>query len=223
LREKLKNRSMFTGIIEEIGTVQAVKRGTRSSQLTVHALKVTADLRTGDSINTNGVCLTVTSFDKTSFTADVMPETMSRSNLGQLVAGSPVNLERAVQLSGRLGGHLVSGHIDGTGRIARRTRDENAEWFHITATQEILKYIAEKGSVAIDGISLTVARVDHDGFSVSIIPHTLMETTITNRKIGEQVNIECDMIAKYLERLIKQGRGEGKIDPRFLADNGFID
>lgn len=214
---------MFTGIIEEIGTVQAVQRGAKSSRLTIHGARVTKDMHEGDSISINGVCLTVTDFDKSSFTADVMPETLSRSNLGQLVPGSRVNLERALQLGGRLGGHLVSGHIDGTGRIGARWRDENAEWFRISASKEILKYIAEKGSVAVDGISLTVVSVDSSGFTVSVIPHTMSETVITDKKSGDLVNIECDMIAKYLERLAEQDRGNGTIDLGFLADKGFID
>ncbi len=214
---------MFTGIIEEIGTVQAVQRGAKSSRLTIHGARVTEDMHEGDSISINGVCLTVTDFDKSSFTADVMPETLSRSNLGQLVPGSRVNLERALQLGGRLGGHLVSGHIDGTGRIGTRWRDENAEWFRISASKEILKYIAKKGSVAVDGISLTVVSVDSSGFTVSVIPHTMSETVITDKKSGDLVNIECDMIAKYLERLAEQDRGNGTIDLGFLADKGFID
>ena len=214
---------MFTGIIEEIGTVQAVMRGARSSQITVKAAKVLEDMHVGDSISTNGVCLTVTSFDRSSFTMDAMPETLARTNLGSLMPGSRVNLERALQLGGRLGGHLVSGHIDGTGRIANRRKDENAEWFTIAAGSEILKYIAEKGSVAVDGISLTVTGVDAGTFSVSIIPHTQDETTLTGKKAGETVNIECDMIAKYLERLMTQGGKEGGITLDFLADKGFTD
>lgn len=214
---------MFTGIIEEIGTVQAVKRGARSSQLTVKTVEVTADMHLGDSINTNGVCLTVTAFGKDFFTADVMPETMSRSTLGKLAAGSPVNLERALQLGGRLGGHLVSGHIDGPGRIESRWKDDNAEWFRIAPGREILRYIAVKGSIAVDGISLTVTGVDDSSFTVSIIPHTRQITTLAGKKSGDAVNIECDMIAKYLERLINQGGGDGSISLDFLADKGFIE
>ena len=214
---------MFTGIIEEIGTVQSVKRGAKSSQLTVKAVKVTADIHTGDSINTNGVCLTVTDFGKDFFTADVMPETMSRSTLGKLVPGSPVNLERALQLGGRLGGHFVSGHIDGPGRIENRWKDDNAEWFRIAPGREILRYMAVKGSVAIDGISLTVTGIDDSTFTVSVIPHTRHVTTLAGKKIGDAVNVECDMIAKYLERLINHGGGEGSISLDFLTDKGFID
>jgi riboflavin synthase len=214
---------MFTGIIEEIGTVQAVKRGARSAQLTVRASRVLEGIHAGDSISTNGVCLTVTTYDRTSFTMDVMPETLNRSNLGTLVPGSRVNLERALQLGGRLGGHLVSGHIDGTGRILNRRTDENAEWFTIAAEKEILRYIAGKGSVAIDGISLTVTHVDDRSFSVSIIPHTQQETTLTDKKSGETVNIECDMIAKYTEKLMNKEGTEGGITLDFLTDKGFTD
>lgn len=214
---------MFTGIIEEIGAVKVVTRGAKSSQMTIHATRVTEDLQVGDSVSVNGVCLTVTSFNESSFTADVMPETLSRSNLGQLRVGNRVNLERALQLGGRLGGHLVSGHIDGTGRIESRTKEDNADWFRISAPNNLLKYMADKGSVAVDGISLTIVNVDRSGFTVSVIPHTLSETVLTDKKSGDLVNIECDMIAKYLERLVEQGRGNGTIDLGFLADKGFID
>jgi riboflavin synthase len=214
---------MFTGIVEETGKVEVIKQGTRSSQITIRTEKLLQDLNKGDSINTNGVCLTVVAFDKTSFTVDVMPETMSRTNLGELRAGSSVNLERALRLSDRLGGHLVSGHIDGTGKISSRWNDGNAEWFRITAPKEILKYIAEKGSVAIDGISLTVVEANDASFTVSVIPHTRRETTISGKKAGDLVNIECDIIAKYLEKLINNGRGPGHITLDFLADKGFIE
>jgi riboflavin synthase len=214
---------MFTGIIEETGKVGAVRKGQHSSQITVSAGRILSDIHTGDSINTNGVCLTVVTFNKTSFTVDVMPETMSRTNLGDLRAGSEVNLERALKLSDRLGGHLVSGHIDGTGKIASRWKDGNAEWFRITAGKEILKYIVEKGSVAIDGISLTVVEANEASFTVSVIPHTHQQTTISGKKAGELVNIECDMIAKYLEKLINNGRGTERISFDFLADKGFIE
>jgi riboflavin synthase len=214
---------MFTGIIEETGTVHAVRRGTRSSQLTIRALKITEDLREGDSISTDGVCLTVTSFGKDSFTADVMPETMSRTTLGSLEPGAPVNLERALKLGGRLGGHLVSGHIDCTGRIESITKDDNAHWFRIAVGKEILKYITVKGSVSVDGISLTVAEITERGFSVSVIPHTSQKTAILLKRNGDMVNIECDMIAKYLERLINQDKGTGRISLDFLSDKGFLD
>ena len=214
---------MFTGIIEEIGKVEAVRPGAQSSQITIRAARVLTDIRRGDSINTNGACLTVVEFDTSTFTVDVMPESMKRTNLGELRNGSRVNLERALKLSGRLGGHLVSGHIDGTGKISSRWKEENAEWFRISAGPEILKYLAEKGSVAVDGISLTVVEAGDAFFTVSVIPHTQTETTLTSKKTGESVNIECDMIAKYLEKLTNNERGTGRISLDFLADKGFIE
>jgi riboflavin synthase len=202
---------MFTGIIEEIGTVKAIQHGSKSVCLTVWAEKVLEDLKIGDSINTNGVCLTVVSFNKGAFSADAMPETMRRSNFGNLNVGSKVNLERAMKLTDRLGGHIVSGHIDGTGMIRRTWEEDNAVWFTINADRPMLKYIAEKGSVALEGISLTVARVDDSSFDVSVIPHTLNVTTIVNNKTGDSVNVECDLIAKYLEKVAGFGKEKGNI------------
>ena len=163
---------MFTGIIEEIGHVNNVKKGTASATLTIQAEKVLEGTHIGDSIAVNGVCLTVTGIYDNTFTADVMHETLNRSSLGKLVSGSAVNLERAMAADGRFGGHIVSGHIDGTGKVAAITKDDNAIWYQIKTDSGILKYIVEKGSVAIDGISLTVAKTDSQSFSVSIIPHT---------------------------------------------------
>jgi riboflavin synthase len=167
---------MFTGIIEEIGTLKAIKHGNRSAAIEIGASKVLKSTRVGDSISVNGVCLTVTNMGPNSFTADAMPETLSRSNLGSLHAGSPLNLERALQLGDRLGGHIVSGHIDGEGTILKFKEDENAIWITIGAGPSLMRYIVEKGSIAIDGISLTVASVDDKSFKVSIIPHTRHET-----------------------------------------------
>ena len=167
---------MFTGIVEEIGTVRQVVRGTRSSHFVIAADKVLNDTKIGDSICTSGVCLTVTNMGKDYFEADVMAETMRRSKLGSLSQGSRVNLERALSLQTRLGGHIVSGHIDGTGTITRMEREDNAVWVTVTAEPTVLKYIIEKGSITIDGISLTVAYVDDTCFRVSIIPHTAEET-----------------------------------------------
>jgi len=211
---------MFTGIIEEKGVVKSIKTEGKSSRMIISAFKVLEDLKTGDSINTDGVCLTVTEFSPTSFTVDVMPETMLRSTFGKLKPGSHVNLERALLLSDRLGGHLVNGHIDGTGIISRIRKDENAVWLSITAENPILRYIVEKGSVAIDGISLTVVNVDRHSFEVSVIPHTQAETTILTKKTGNAVNIECDIIGKYVEKLGSPGKEIIDID--FLAQNGFI-
>ena len=211
---------MFTGIIEEKGVIKSIRTEGRSSRIIITAVKVLGDLKTGDSVNTNGVCLTVTEFSPTSFTVDVMPETMLRSTIGKLKPGSHVNLERALLLSDRLGGHLVSGHIDGTGIISSIRKDENAVWLSITAEKPILHYIVGKGSVAVDGISLTVVNVDSHTFEVSVIPHTQAETTILTKKTGDAVNIECDIIGKYVEKLGSPGKEIIDID--FLAQNGFI-
>lgn len=210
---------MFTGIIEEIGTIRGIRRGNRSVVLEVGAAKVLEDTKVGDSIATNGVCLTVTTMGNGGFTADVMPETMERSNLGGLKPGDRVNLERALCLNSRLGGHLVAGHIDGTGRIADRVKDENAVWLTVRAAPEILRYVVDKGSVAIDGVSLTVAYVDEAVFKVSVIPHTQEETTLTGKRAGEVVNLENDMIVKYVEKLMKQPQKGLSLD--FLQANGF--
>lgn len=215
---------MFTGIIEEIGTIRGIKRGNRSVVLEVQAKKVLEDLHVGDSIATNGVCLTVISFANGSFCADVMPETMSRSNLGELHVGDRVNLERALTLNGRLGGHIVSGHVDGLGKIVGRERDENAIWITISAPAELLRYIVDKGSITIDGISLTVVAVTDTGFTVSIIPHTQEETTLVKKKIGDVVNLENDVIAKYVEKLMRPAapvEPKGGLTLDFLLANGF--
>ena len=215
---------MFTGIIEEIGTVKGVKRGNRSVVLEVQAKKVLEDLKVGDSVATNGVCLTVTSFTGSVFCADVMPETMQRSNLGELRSGDRVNLERALALNGRLGGHIVSGHIDGTGKIVGREKDENAIWISVAASSELLRYIVDKGSITIDGISLTVVSVNDAGFTVSIIPHTQDETTLVKKKIGDTVNLENDIVAKYVEKLMRPAmptEPKGGMTLDFLLANGF--
>ncbi len=210
---------MFTGIIEETGRIQSLKRGRASAVISVGAENILEDLRTGDSVAVNGVCLTVTSLSSRGFTADVMHETLDRSSLGSLGLGSPVNLERALQAGGRLGGHIVSGHIDGTGRIAGIRRDDNAIWYTIKTTRQILRYMVEKGSVAIDGISLTVARISGDGFSVSVIPHTAGLTALSCCRIGNLVNLENDCVAKYVERLLGGGK-EVKEGESFCANCG---
>jgi len=216
---------MFTGIIEEIGTISAIIRGRVSASLTIKAQLVNSDLSIGDSINTNGTCLTVTEFNTSNFTVDVMAETMRRTNLDLLKSGSHVNLERALQLSDRLGGHMLSGHIDGIGTITQINQEEIATWFTICADKEILKYVIKKGSVAIDGISLTVTDLTDSSFRISIIPHTAKETTLLSKKAGEVVNIENDLTAKYIEKFITGKKEEIKqnIDIGFLKDNGFID
>lgn len=193
---------MFTGIIEERGKVEAVKKGKESSVLTIAAKTVLEGTAIGDSISVNGVCLTVTKLFPNAFEMDVMAETLSRSNIGQLEPGEEINLERALNLQTRLGGHLVSGHIDGTGIIQAFKEDDNAVWVTIAAQPKLLRYIIEKGSITIDGISLTVAAVADDSFAVAIIPHTAEQTTLLQKKVGDTVNLECDMIGKYVEKLL---------------------
>lgn len=213
---------MFTGIIEEIGTVRHIRTGADNCVLTVHADTILSDMHIGDSIAVNGTCLTVCGFDQNSFSADVMPETMRRTNLGRLKSGSPVNLERAMSANGRFGGHIVSGHIDGTGTIQSFRKEQNAIWINISAKPEIMHYIIEKGSVAIDGVSLTVAKLSAQDFSVSVIPHTREETILLRKKTGETVNLECDIIAKYIEKLCHIQKSSGGISENFLAAHGFL-
>ena len=214
---------MFTGIVEELGTVKKIKKGANSAVFTIRAEKILDDLRTGDSVAVNGICLTVTACLEDGFTADVMHETLNRSSLGKLVSGSAVNLERAMAADGRFGGHIVSGHIDGTGKVAAITKDDNAIWYQIKTDSGILKYIVEKGSVAIDGISLTVAKTDSQSFSVSIIPHTAGATTLSLRKVGDVVNLENDIVGKYIEKFItfEKEKPKSGITKEFLLKNGF--
>lgn len=209
---------MFTGIVEEVGTVINVSRGARECVYTIAASRVLEDVSVGDSIAVNGVCLTVTAFDKSSFKADVMNESLRRSNLGDLKNGSRVNLERAMAANGRFGGHIVSGHIDGTGTLISYERETNAVWLTVGADESLMRYIIMKGSVALDGVSLTVARVHKDAFAVSLIPHTGEETTLLAKKRGDRINIECDIVGKYVEKLC--GRQSG-IDEDFLRKYGF--
>ena len=214
---------MFTGIIEEVGTVSRVQHSGNASFIEIQAKKVLEDVHLGDSIAVNGVCLTVTHFGGGVFRADVMNETLNRSSLGSLTSGSPVNLERAMAANGRFGGHIVSGHIDGTGIITDIKNDGIAVWYTVSAAPELLRYIVEKGSIAIDGISLTVAKVTDTSFSVSIIPHTAAQTILSTKKTGDTVNLENDIIAKYAEKLIKPAETPktGGITMDFLAKNGF--
>lgn len=215
---------MFTGIVEETGSIKNIKRGAASAELSIEASKVLEDVALGDSIAVNGVCLTVTDFSGSMFTADVMHETLDRSSLGALRPGSPVNLERAMKADGRFGGHIVSGHIDGTGHISNISRDDNAIWYTIDTSGDILRYIVEKGSIAIDGISLTVASVDESSFKVSIIPHTAANTILAVKKAGDVVNLENDIIGKYVEKLMRTAENETEescITEAFLIENGF--
>lgn len=215
---------MFTGIVEEIGKIQRIDNGTISSSLYIECSKVLEETKIGDSIATNGVCLTVVEIFKNGFKADVMAETLRRSNLGQLSIDSKVNLERALTFNSRLGGHIVSGHIDGVGTIISFEKEDNAVWITISADVNLLQYIIFKGSIAIDGISLTVAYVDDKVFRVSIIPHTAEETTLLKKDIGSFVNLECDLIGKYVEKLIHCNKEPRKkdISQSFLIENGFL-
>lgn len=215
---------MFTGIVEEIGKIKAIKKGKNSARLVINAKKVLEDVKLGDSIAVNGVCLTVTEFSNSEFGVDVMHESLKKSSLSTLKNDSSVNLERAMLLNGRFGGHIVSGHIDGTGKIINIKNDDNAIWYTISAKDKIMKYIIEKGSITIDGISLTVANLSESDFSVSIIPHTQEETILKTKKIGDIVNLENDCIAKYVESLLNfKEKSEVKKDITmdFLLENGF--
>lgn len=214
---------MFTGIIEEIGKVRKIERQSNSIKLTIEANVILDDVKLGDSIATNGICLTVSSFSKNSFTVDVMPETVYRTNLNDLKVNDLVNLERALMLNGRLGGHIVSGHVDGTGRIVRKINDDKAVRITIEASKKILSMMVEKGSVTIDGISLTITDVTDADFSVSIVNHTQNETTITAKNIGDIVNIENDIIGKYISKFVdnKGVASKSGITLDFLIDNDF--
>lgn len=216
---------MFTGIIEEIGRMKHVAASGPSMKLTIEARAVIEDVKLGDSICVNGVCLTVTAFTSKSFTADVMPETYRMTNLSKLKPGGRVNLERAMQAGGRYGGHIVQGHIDGIGIIRNRVNEHNAVVFTIEpADAAQLKYIVGRGSIAIDGISLTVVTADSSIFSVSIIPHTLEETILADKHPGDTVNLESDILGRYIERLLhfKEPAQSGGLTESFLVENGFI-
>lgn len=218
---------MFTGIVEEVGYIDGIKKGERSSKLLIRGSKVLEKTKIGDSISTNGVCLTVTKIIGDKFESDVMAESLRRSNLGELKLGSKVNLERALSVDGRFGGHIVSGHIDGCGEIKSFLKEDTAIWITIKATENILRYVVEKGSITIDGVSLTVAYVDSDVFKVSIIAHTGKETTLLSKRIGETVNLECDVVGKYVEKLLgltskKNESIKDNIDENFLRENGFM-
>lgn len=219
--------ALFTGIVEEVGEIRGIKKGEKSSILSIKANKVIEDVKLGHSICTNGVCLTVTNIYRNIFDADVMAETLRRSNLGELKVGSKVNLERALSAKGRFGGHIVSGHIDGVGKIVSLEKEDNAIWVTIGAKENILQSIVEKGSIAIDGISLTVAYVDDKVFKVSIIPHTGKETILLSKTIEDTVNLECDVIGKYVEKLLtfqsgKKVEKKDSINEDFLKENGFL-
>ena len=214
---------MFTGIVEEVGTLQNIRKGTHSAVLTIGADTVLSDIHVGDSIAVNGICLTATSFSAHSFTADVMHETLNRSSLAALKPGAHVNLERAMAANGRFGGHIVAGHVDGVGKVTAIKQDDNAIWYTIAAGPEILRYVVEKGSITIDGISLTVAKVTGQDFSISAIPHTAKVTVLGERRVGDAVNLETDIIGKYVEKLMKPAEEPEKpgITKDFLLRYGF--
>ncbi len=217
---------MFTGLIEEIGTI---RHGATPSNphLSIAAQAVLEGTRVGDSIAVNGVCLTVTAMDSRSFTVDVMPETLRQSNLGDLRPGNAVNLERAMPLGGRLGGHLVQGHADGVGHITSREREGNALWITIAAPPELMRYVAPRGFIAVDGVSLTVQRLEGDHFAISLIPHTREHITLGEKPVGAPVNLEADILAKYVERILRAGSAteekgpSASIDWQSLAEHGF--
>ncbi|MEW6572716.1 MAG: riboflavin synthase [Bacillota bacterium] len=212
---------MFTGIIEELGRIEGVTRQAISAGIQITADKVMENLRIGDSVAVNGVCLTVTALKDKVFTADVMAETLAKTNLGNLKTGDRVNLERALRLGDRIGGHLVTGHIDGVGRILRKTKQEIASVFTIQAPPDVARYLIRKGSVAVDGISLTVVEAGVDEFTVSIIPHTMALTTLGFKRPGDTVNLEADIIGKYIEKFFRASKPKG-IDSSFLAEHGFM-
>ncbi len=215
---------MFTGIVEEMGKVKQVKRGRDSAVLTIEAKTVLEGTRLGDSIAVNGICLTVSGLSSGSFSADVMHETLNRSSLKQLGTGSRVNLERAMPADGRFGGHIVTGHVDGVGTVVKIRRDDTAIWYTVQAGPEIMRHIVQKGSIALDGISLTVAQLLPDGFAISAIPHTVAQTVLQDRAQGDLVNLETDIIGKYVEKFLGEGpsgQPKSRIDKEFLSRYGF--
>lgn len=217
---------MFTGIIEEVGTLQEFSLGNGFGVMEIKCNYVLEETKIGDSIATNGVCLTVKEKSSNSFKAEVMGETLAKSNLGSLKVGDKLNLERALRLSDRLGGHIVSGHIDGVGKIISINEERDGTWFTISAPKDVLKYVIYKGSIGIDGISLTVAYVDDEVFKVSVIPHTLENTILPHKKVNSVVNLECDLVGKYIEKLFGERNTNEEVEKQditmeFLKNSGF--
>ncbi|WP_028307401.1 riboflavin synthase [Desulfitibacter alkalitolerans] len=214
---------MFTGLIEDLGEVREIDRGAKSARLTISTKINLEEVKVGDSIAVNGVCLTVIKKETHGFTVEVMWETIQKTNFKSLLPGTRVNLERALQLGGRLDGHMVSGHVDGVGTIVKKDVFEISEVIEIETNREIIKYLIRKGSVSIDGISLTIVDVLDKSFSVSLIPHTREKTTLGVKKIGDTVNLEVDMLAKYIERLLSSQQNQDKgVTYQKLIENGFI-
>lgn len=214
---------MFTGIVEEVGSIRDVRRGAASARLTVDAPLVSEGVRVGDSIAVNGVCLTAVTVSGSALTFDAVPETIRRTSLRDARAGDPVNLERALAANGRFGGHIVQGHVDGAGTLASVTRDETARILRIAPPPELMRYIAPKGSIALDGISLTTVEVAADTFTISVIPHTWEHTNLRSRRPGDVLNIEVDLLARYLERLVAQPGASGSVSMEHLAQAGFLE
>ncbi|APQ76418.1 riboflavin synthase [Clostridium botulinum] len=217
--------SLFTGIVEEVGRILKIEEGKDFLHITIEGSKVLNPLNLGESVAVNGVCLTVTSFNSNSFTADVMTETLNKSSLGTLSKGSLVNLERAVTLNKPLGGHIVSGHIDGTGEIINMKKEGIATLLEIKSKENLLKYMIPKGSVALDGVSLTLVDIKEKSFTVSLIPHTKEETILVNKNIGDIINIECDVLGKYIYKFMhfkKEEALKNNISLDFLSKTGFL-
>lgn len=213
---------MFTGIIEEVGKIESIHQAGQTLQMNIHVTKITEDMKLGDSIAVNGVCLTVTKFSQQHFTVDVMPETFKSTSLAQLKPGSFVNTERAMAANGRFGGHFVSGHVDGTGTIVRKQAKENALYMDILIPEEGRPYCLPKGSIAIDGTSLTIFRVEQNQITISLIPHTRKETILANKMVGDKVNLEFDMLAKYMFSFYQGSKNEpSSMTMDYLKEHGF--
>ncbi len=215
---------MFTGIIEEIGKVQSVQSSKDAIVFTIGAQHILKDVALGDSISVNGVCLTVTQFSNASFSVDVMPETVRSTSLSLLKKGSPVNLERAMAANGRFGGHFVSGHVDGIGKIVKKQQVSNAIYYEIQVSEELTSTLIHKGSITVDGISLTIFGLENEKVVISIIPHTLGETILGTKGVGDIVNIECDMVGKYIKKFVSQqvNTKGSSLSKSFLEENGFV-
>jgi riboflavin synthase len=216
---------VFTGIIEELGVIDRLVQQGETIEIAIKAKTILHDVKLGDSIAVNGVCLTVTSYTNEQFIVDVMPETVRATSLKNLKKGSKINLERAMAANGRFGGHFVSGHVDGVGTILNKTKVANAVYYEIEVSPEILQYIILKGSIAVDGTSLTVFAITDHSFTISLIPHTLSETVLGMKGVGDIVNIECDMLGKYIKRFISMNNNnkkESSLSENFLEKHGFM-